>query len=405
MSDHTHGDGPQQDPRGQGQRPGPDDAQHRQQPGGEYPGSEGAQPYGGRPGGDAFGESWREQEFGHGQQRYYGDLGRGPQQPYDAGPGYGGPQGYEGPQSTPVEHGSPQSGPIGPLRHGSSGRRTALLAAAAVAAVAVLGGGGYAIYRGTQSDTTATNPAAPTQPTAVTTTQPSSTSGSSQAPSSGSSPGPIAGRGLSPAVPGWQVVQGQDKDHGGLYDVPPAGSFQGPGVGKSHPVWSLSSPTDTVYRGFGDDIKGGDALVIGRQPASYREGFCAGDENQDRAFLVWSTSGDRDPAEVGPDTADRWAKVMSTKKDKTSHESYAAPATKQVMVNGGKTPAVQSRTTIPNTEQDPKKCTAPKVELVVTSFAAKNGTATIVAVRDLGVPDALDDATLNKIIGSARVAP
>ncbi|AKU18049.1 hypothetical protein [Luteipulveratus mongoliensis] len=338
--------------------------------------------------GGSFGESWREQEFGHGQDRYYGDIGQQ------------GPQSYA---DAPVEHGAPPSGPIGSV--GGGGRRTALLAAAAVAAVAVLGGGGYALYQGSKDDKP--DPAAQTssQPPSPTATESSPTSAPSPTSDSG---GGIGTKNVPPIVPGWQANYA-DKDgdlvFNAAFDVPPAGSFTPTGgVGKAaEPEWKLGKITTS--EGFGELFDKSVPTATGRKPADYRDGYCTTNEGSSLATFVFQFSGDRDPVDIAPDATTKWAKAIAYKKNKT-YEKYTEGTPQQIKVNGGKTVAVQTRTTIPNTEPDPKKCSAPKMELVVTSFTSGNATATVVGVRKVGIANALDNATWEKILASARpVAP
>ncbi|AKU18047.1 hypothetical protein [Luteipulveratus mongoliensis] len=106
-----------------------------------------------------------------------------------------------------------------------------------------------------------------------------------------------------------------------------------------------------------------------------------------------------------PDYIDRWAKAFSLQKDKKTLDKYTPATVKQIKVNGGQTDAVQARTTITVTNRDPKKCPPPKFELVVTSFTSGTNTATVVAGRDVGTPNAIPDDVFAKIIASSRPIP
>lgn len=337
---------------------------------GKPPGGNGV-PYGGRPGSDGysghdlggrFTDSLREQEFGQGQERYYGGMA----------------------QPAPVE-------PDAPGPRSSRGKRTALITAGAVAAVAILGGGGYLLW-GNQGDH---NTASPVVSSASPPTTASSSSAS--APSPDASAAPRAETPLAPLTPGWRVQEGDPSKERAAFDVPPAARTFATGAGETKQIWQLGETS--ALRGYADN--NGKPLAIGHSEVTYRDGFCGSAKGEDMGFLVFATSGDRDPADVSPSLASFWADAASLKKDST-HEKYAQSPAKQVTVNAGKTPAVQSRVTIPNTEVDKQKCQASKVELTVTSFTAGNGTASIVCVRDVGVPNAMSDVDLNAILASAR---
>ncbi|WP_050668393.1 hypothetical protein [Luteipulveratus halotolerans] len=326
--------------------------------------SSGPSTYGHQFGGRSFGESWREEEFGHGQDRYYGPEVPGPA------------------QGSPVQYGAPPSGPSGTPKRG--GRRTALIAAGAVAAVAVLGGGGYALSQGLGDDRAGQQTSPTSSAPATPTSQPST---ASPATSSGSSSGGGlgGGDGTPPLVPGWRVKKDTDK--------------QGNTTAVDFPLtdWQLK---EGQQLGYGDND--GKPVITAHEASTYRRGYCPKDPSDYLAFAAFQTSGDRDPADIAPDVIVTWADAAALKKD-GSHEKFGPPVSKQVAINGGRTQAIRSRITVPNTDSaDPKECSAPKREIVAQSFTNGNATATVIVVRELGVPNALDDKTLDQILASAR---
>ncbi|MDE9364948.1 hypothetical protein PZ938_04960 [Luteipulveratus sp. YIM 133132] len=327
--------------------------------------------------GSTFGESWREHEFAHGQQQYYGDLVR-PEAPASPAP-------------------AKTSEPAGSGR----GRRTALLVAGVLVGVAVLGGGGYALYRSTQGTDRATGDVTPS-PTAS--TAPTPTAGASSAS------GP--GLGVQPLVRGWQVdLDTDDAGNKAAFDVPPRGRMAAAGVGATtDPVWDVSTSSQEYAGYFYAKAKtpGGllpKAIINGHRPAGYRTGFCAATKNQNLASVVFQTSGDRDPADIAPDLAGWWSRAAALKSDDRTYESSSSVTSQQVAVNGGRTLAVRSRATVTHSERRSGRCFAPVTEVVVTSFTTGNGTASVVLTRDLGVPNALDDTTTQRILDSVRPVP
>ena len=247
----------------------------------------------------------------------------------------------------------------------------------------MLGGGGYALSQGLGDDE-AGKQASPTSSAPATPTSLPSTAAPSTPTASGSGADPS-----DPPVPlvaGWRVQTDTDSQgNKAAVDVP--------GIG-----WKLGE--ESTIQGY--ETHDGKDRVTGHSPMEFKDGYCAKDKNDQLALIVFQSSGDRDPADVGPDSALRWEEIIGLKEDGTREKS-SAPVSKQVAINGGKTQAVQTRLTIPNTSPPkPDRCSAPKYEVITQSFTTGNATATLVVVRDVGVPGALDDATLDKILASAR---
>ncbi|KNX36170.1 hypothetical protein [Luteipulveratus halotolerans] len=344
-------------------------------------GEAGPSTYGHQFGGRSFGESWRQGEFGQGQERYYGDQVPVPQSSWQDAP------------NAP----SPNPPPRSPSSSGR--RRTALLVAGAVGLVAVLGAGAYALMRG--DDDGGGQQVAPSMSASAPSAGPSpSTSSSASAPgSTGTGLGTVA---VPPLVPGWQVRTFDDEEgNRAAFDVP-ATTIPASGVNaEPQQLWSFLTGDAKVTLSDNDNKP----LVTAVRAVRYRAGYCTKPKGKDadRGFIAYQLTGDRDPADAAPDVAAMWADAVALKDDGSKEKSTPVVST-QVAINGGRTQAIQSRTTVAVTRaQDPAYCTEPKsVEVVVQSFTTGDATATVVLVRDKGIPDQIDDKTLDQILASAR---
>lgn len=340
-----------------------------------------------------YGEGLRDQDFGHGQERYYGSLGEQmdrsqrdtvsqrhagqpgvDQRPADqrAGqrvplPGRQGPPPAEPPPVVPA--------PEQPRRRGG-----AVAAVAAVTAI-LLAGGGFGAWKLTQKDETA-DPAA-----------------SSSTPSSARlsrAPSPSSSTGIPPVKPGWVVNSGdQYKGDEGAFDTPPETERFTNHEGKSRPVWKVENP----------DMEFGVVSQAGRAgshaPSVYRGGHCKNRYGeQSHGFFSWIRSHD-DPATASGELSTKWLGVLTV--GENGNKVTADPTRRtQIKVNGGKTPAVQSLTTLPGPDHKKDKCASPRLELRVIAFQGTSSTPVVIMLRDLGVPDQMPNATMNQIISTIR---
>lgn len=318
-----------------------------------------------------FRETWREEEFGHGQERYYGDLQqpvRRVPDPAQIEPGPGGGSG------------------------GASGRRTALIVAGASVAVGALGGG-YALYSSMQDNDQVAGgnqtTSAPASPGA--------------GPTSAASPtGSPTGK-VQPVTPGWQVNVGNPSWVHAAYDVPPY-SQQFTANGRSLPEWQVETDP-TAGWGFGTGVEFAPNSAYSWLPSYFHKGFCATAPNAGTGFIGWEKSQVIDPVEAAPLKLDKYAQGAALKQNKITKGPIPAATTTQVKVNSGQTPAIQSRLTITRTDRDAKRCEGMKIDLIVTSFSTGKETATLVAVRYPDLPGAFTDADLAKILNTARPLP
>lgn len=321
-----------------------------------------------------------------------------PTQPYGAPaaspyaqPGYQTPApGYPTPQQwgPPVPGGGPDGQP--PNRRNTTTVVVAVTAALAVVAAVVVG----AVYltgdkkKDAQDDPTPTPTATlPTTPTATPTTAPPATT-AAPGVSGGSDDSPRgAPVDIKPVVPGWRVVERDQRNV--LFDVPSS--------------WSVDTQGMTI--GF-DDGKGNPAVAMSA-PAYYKHDWCkSANGTADRAVVgtkgANGASSVRNAAEVQAESWAYWAYQVNGKgtfskaqNSKAFHNSYG--------INGWQAEATASHLPIANkcsssggkawtvawldpTQSDPSK------KLVVWVLYA-----------DQGVPDQLAQSTIDKIKSTIRL--
>ncbi|WP_392425242.1 hypothetical protein [Barrientosiimonas humi] len=338
---------------------------------------------------DGYGNDWRDQEFGHGQEQYYRGLqvpGGGPGRPEQQPASPGGPG--DGRTPAPI---SPQP----PPRRSGPGRG---LVVGGIAAALLLVGGGIGTVlalRGGDPDVTA-GPAGSASQQAAPTTSPASAAAT---PSAEASPPPPPGRATA-LTAGSQVNDGSEAQYFAAYDVPGKSQTFTDTEGKTVPAFDVR--TVGTYAGFADD-ETGKPTVIGRGPTYYRDGYCAKDKTDSQAMFVWHNARSSDPAGAAPLVLEKWVEAIAEKKDGGT-EQVSAQTTRQVMVNGGRTKAAQSRQTVTNTDTV-DKCGVKKTEVVVTAFDTGKGTATLVLVRDEGPANAMTAQQGDAIIATLRPSP
>ncbi|WP_156822634.1 hypothetical protein [Demetria terragena] len=318
-------------------------------------------------------EEWRDNEFGHGQERYYGTPGHG-QERY-----YGTPQPQPDPSpASPPTHREPDSG-------GGGGKGVAI-GVAVVAALAIAGGGAYWVSQA-GSDESETQTVTTATPTAASTSSTSAGPGASTTTSA-----------YTPITQGWRV--GAIEDSPLMFDVPPESETFQNMHGQSAPTWSFE---DGRY-GYPDPrnpLAG--AFVDG--PAVFRIKHCEAKPNTSLGFIgfIKSTSGS-DPLSAASSVSSQFLETMSLKSDGKSRVKYKEGVAKDVKVNNGKTNAVQIRTSVP-WSLDEDFCEKRERDLVVTTVPTSSGSATVVASRLKSAKGGLDEKTFEKILDSIRLKP
>ncbi len=279
---------------------------------------------------------------------------------------------------------------------GSGGGRRNGLIAGGVAAAVLLGGGGVFLATrgggdvnetGGPSSTTASAPTTGSQTTSSTTTTTSTTSTTS----SSSSPDVQAERAskYGPALKsGWKIVAGKEKTSKAAYDVP------------ADAKWTLPKNSGDL-RGWISENKD-DKSVVTSAPTAYAEGHCATYKSGNAGFVGFVSIGTRDPSEVAPDVVNRASKLVRYNKKTKQYAKASAIRTRQITVNGGKTPAIESLMTFENGEVDTKECDGKNYEARTIAFTG-NGVSTMLLIfRNLDYKDKMSDQDILDIIASLR---
>ena len=282
---------------------------------------------------------------------------------------------------------------------GGRGRRNALIAGG-VAAVLLVGGGGVFLATrgggtvddvGAASTTSAANPStsAGSQGPSSTTTS-SSTSSSSSSSSSSVDPQATRAAVYGPAVkPGWRIVEGKKDTSKAAYDIP-----------ADEKKWSPPSRSDTLL-GWTRENKE-DKSVLTSAPSTYLKGSCATYKSGNAGFVGFVNIGSRDPSEVAPDVVERTSKLIRYNKTTKQYAKASSIRTRQITVNGGKTPAIESLMTFENGDVDAKKCEGKNYEARTIAFSG-NGVSTMLLIyRNMDHAQKMPDQDVLDIINSLR---
>ncbi len=282
---------------------------------------------------------------------------------------------------------------------GGGGRRNALIAGG-VAASVLLGGGGVLLATrggGTVNDAGAATTTSAADPSTSTgsqgpssTTTSSSTSSSSSSSSSSVDPQAARAAAYGPAVkPGWRIVEGKKDTSKAAYDIP-----------ADEKKWSPpSDPRDLL--GWTAENKE-DKDVITSAPTTYLDGHCATYKQGNAGFVGFVNVGPRDPSEVAPDVVERTSKLIRYNKTTKQYAKASSIRTRQITVNGGKTPAIESLMTFENGDVDAKKCEGKNYEARTIAFSG-NGVSTMLLIyRNMDHAEKMPDQDVLDIINSLR---
>ncbi|MBV9847449.1 MAG: hypothetical protein JOZ47_20610 [Kutzneria sp.] len=188
---------------------------------------------------------------------------------------------------------------------------------------------------------------------------------------------------LAPRTPGWQTAVSNKR--GAAYDVPKA-------------QWALNDPDDIV--GFGPPGGPGD-VVTGTGAAEYMRGYCAGQPNSARAGTAVTAADNVPRDKSAPDIARRWA-ALAYHADNGPQPEVTLEPSKAIKVADGKVDATLAVADVTQpAATDP--CTAKTAKVYATAVTGnQNGSVLLVLYADQGVPGALGDADVMKIMTSMR---
>lgn len=355
------------------------------------------QPDPGRPGDG----SWLDPDFAQGQGDYYGRYGV----PTDGGRDRGADPAAAGrreqvgrrpvPPDQPPRHGVPQDrGPqsAGPGRPGpgqpgpGAGSRRWWPWAALVVALVLAGGALAFALRDPDGVTYGPSPGG--APASATTTG-AARSSTSAATSTATVPA---------VIDGWEAYPSprfDDDAPRAVFDVPPESvTFPKQGGGT---VQAFSRPDEFTLVGF----TAGTTTVAAQGPSQFALGACAADPKQSGGMIGWVKTSS-DPVVAVGNVTDRFVEAMGTRESGQKVSSTKGDA-QNTTVNQGRTPAAQTRSTIPQSKKN--VCGDIDRELVVTSFATPRGPVTAVLVRLKSGPLEMDDNTMNQVLSSLRPMP
>ncbi|MBB2892950.1 hypothetical protein [Flexivirga oryzae] len=375
---------PRQDATG-GQQPWTGGQQQPGNTGGQQPWTGGQPPQQGNTGGQqpwAGGQPPQQGNTG-GQQPWTGgqqpwSSGGQPAQPPSWSTGETGPNvgpTMNNPQSSYYDRFSQASGEgvvVPPKGSGTGGGRGKILIGIAAALVLVIAA--VAIYAFTRNSDKTPTPAASSP---VTSSLPPVTATTWV--------NPTLAAGQRALKSGWQAQSASDPR--GVFDVP------------ENKDWTLESK-DTLF-GYADSS--GKPLVVAKAPARYGVGFCSAKKTAESAWLGLVNVGKRDPADAGPDLAQRFADAISLKKDGSHAKQGKMSAAKQVKVNQDTIPALEY--TITTAVGDPDGCDkGHDYEIRTVTFQAGGKSYQLVAIRELDAPGGktLSTKVLDEIITTFR---
>ncbi|MGK5532767.1 hypothetical protein [Streptomyces sp. URMC 129] len=195
-------------------------------------------------------------------------------------------------------------------------------------------------------------------------------------------------------APDWQVQTVES--HRLAFDVPPPDA------------WELGGENDAVYVGNADEEDG--ILAAVGAPARYLPGWCpqaeaAGNLSQRALAGTMSGQGFADTAEAAADRARAWATAQFDAEGGELEVSGAEPFENEHGVAGHTVTATV--TGVPGAADDPDHpCgTSDGLVITVSYLNADHDVSVWALIADTGVPDALDDATIERIVGSLRPFP
>ncbi|MFG2720452.1 hypothetical protein ACGFW5_19460 [Streptomyces sp. NPDC048416] len=318
------------------------------------------------------------QQPGYQQPNPYQQPGQQPAQP-----GYP-PQGYQtpNPYQQPTAPQYPVGGPPGPSQPppGNGRKKTTLVAIIAAAAVVVA-----AVVTGVVvlKDDGKSTPQADGKGTK------SPSASGSAAPSSPAANPRGAGNDVKPVIAGWKVVVNPAR--GDAFDVPPD--------------WEVDSPTMSVGWSDKADPNGFGGMMMSG-PAHYKSKWCTtkGDSGRDESSSLADVgtkgaSGAKSTAEAA-EQADDWLYFAYTQPDKDHITAEkAVPYTTKSGLQGS---VVRAKTT---GVKKTSKCST-EGQSVLFGFKTANGDlAAWSLLANTGVPDAVTEDTIQKILSTIRLVP
>lgn len=168
------------------------------------------------------------------------------------------------------------------------------------------------------------------------------------------------------------------------------------GVPRS-PGWSVSAPGTLV--GF----DGASGTMLGG-PAFLRRGWCAGDRRWSNRALIGAVpaagAAARGPVRrVTRRAALRWRDALAG--SRTAGPGGRTRVSRVRLADGTAAWLATGRTHVP---ADDAGCAPPAVAYAVLGVPVDGGVAQVVALRDVGVPDALPAAVVRRVLAGVRVA-
>ncbi|MFF8289167.1 hypothetical protein ACF068_08095 [Streptomyces sp. NPDC016309] len=296
-------------------------------------------------------------------------------------PGYAQPNPYQ--QPTAPMYGVPGP-PVPPQRDADDKRKTTVVAIVAATAVIVAAGVTGFLVLGDDDEKKTTVGGDP---------KPSQTTATSSAPAPSPSDNPRAGSAAAkPTVPGWKVVYNPKRST--QFDVPADWEVIGAG-------------TSVVFED--QKKKDGSSVEVMSAPAEYKGKWCTEDANKDgrqeeTGLAVVGTKGAqgaKDTAEAAYTTAGNWvwAAYAQTEPKGTVKVTKAVPYT----TKSGLTGHVATATAL-NTKKE-GKCDTDGKSIAFSFKNSKGDFVSWVLYGATGVSGELDDATIQKILGTVRLAP
>lgn len=292
---------------------------------------------------------------------------------------------------TPQQWGPPVPG--GPGEQPPKNRNNLTIAIAVTAAVAVIAAVivGAVYFTGDDKKNSAQDDKSPT-PTATTsaaptTATPSPTDTGSDSGSSGGDNPRGAPVDVKPVVPGWKVVERDQRNV--LFDVPPD--------------WSVDSQGMTI--GFSD--KSGNPAVAMSGPAYYKHNFCtSGSSTFDRGAVgTKGANGATSVRNAAEAQATSWAYWAYQDKGKGT---FSKVLDSKAFHNAHGISGWEARATASNVPE-PTKCSSPAGEAFTVAWldpTQSDPTKKLVVwvlYADRGVPDALAQSTIDKIKSTIRL--
>jgi hypothetical protein len=170
------------------------------------------------------------------------------------------------------------------------------------------------------------------------------------------------------------------------------------GVPSSADGWTVQ-PRDTVLYYLD---RRGDPSVGVKGAAVYRAGYCRGRADSNRAFVGFAGSvAGGSVRTVNTDLARRWVRAIALDDDLATSGPHTSLRTEDVTLADGAT-AVRSTSRITVARRGP--CEAPAVDLAMVSLDTGRRVASLVLVRDAGVPGVLPDHAADAILATLHRA-